>query len=263
MENTQTQFNTDNAPALPVDDKENDNSAASSAGEQTDTTQTPTDGGEQKPDEKKDGSENFADHPRWQQRENDWKTRFNQQEERHIQEIQGLRTEFEQKYGQKPQANQAATTDEIPPWFGSDDQEAWQQFKAWNESLITKAQEGAVQHLTQKQADEQKQITDATNYFHAQVAALEADKELNPNGEKVDRNKLMKFVLDYKLVDTDGKWNWKAGYLAMRGQPQPKAKNNNDRKALAGATTSESRPEPKADEVMGSDDFKKPGARPW
>lgn len=273
-EQTSTGFRTEGQPAFPVLDTANDTAAASSAGK-TDTQQTQSQGGEQgQADNKAAAGENkgatdtddFAKHPRWAERETDWKNRFNEQETRHTSELAKLRTEFEQKFaGLAPKANETNQTPaEVPPWFGGDEKQ-WAEFQKWNEGLLSKvkteARGEALKELTSKQENEQKAIKEATDYFNAEVTAIEADKTLNPKGEKVDRNKLLKTAQDFDLVTSDGKWNYKAAYRMMSQQFTPAP--NKDRKDLAAATVSGGKAETKQGTVTTSDDFAGPGKRPW
>lgn len=271
-EDTTTQFRTEGQPAFPIENKENANSAASSAGEQTNVDQTQSQGGDQTQAQKKDGGvddTNFADHPRWKEREDNWTKRFNDQEERHVGEITKLREEFEGKLtaitGPKGTATAAATPESIPAWFGGDESQ-WAQFLGWNQGLISKAKEEAradtLKEISSKTEAEQKAIDDATSYFNSEAAAIESDKALNPKGEKVDRNKLLKTAMDFDLVDSKGRWNYKAAWQFMRNQVTSPS-STQDRKNLASATTSENRAETKPSEFMTSADFQKPGNRPW
>lgn len=268
-ENTMTQFKAEGEPAFPVaESKENDNSADSSTGEKTSEDQTPSDGGEQKPDEnkddhtKKDEDENFANHPRWKEREEDWKNRFNDQEKRHTDEIEKLRVDLEGKItGASKDANKTPT--EVPAWFGGDEA-AWQQFLEWNEQQAGRVKSDALNEIKSTSEREQKAIDEATKYFNDTVAEIEADKTINPDGSKVDRNKLLKFVLDNDLVDSKGRWNYKAGFQMMKASSST-AKNPSldEKKKVADATKSENKSETKQPQFSTSEDFKKPGARPW
>lgn len=269
-EETKTQFKTEGQPAFPVENKENDNSSSSSEGEETNTNQTGSSDQDNNQTKKEDDSDdNFADHPRWQEREKDWKSRFNEQEQRHLGDITKLRTEFEQKFTDigKVKPNIGDTSVQVPAWFGGDDNQ-WQEFLNWNNSLVGKAKEEArtevLKEIETKSTTEQKSIDDATKYFNEQLTSIEADKTVNPQGEKIDRNKLLKFVLDNELVDTKGRWNYRAGFMMMKaGVASAKNDTTKERKQIASAITSENRAETKSPAFMTSADFSKPGARPW
>ncbi len=266
-EETTTQIRQEGQPAFPSD-TENDNSADSSP-EETNDDQTQSQEGESNSGENKDGGDNkrgFADDPRWQQREGDWKKRFNEQEERHTGEIAKLREEFQQQLDKLTKGDSGAPMD-IPTWFGGGEKE-WREFLAWNATMTKQAEkqaeENAYKRLTGEQAEEQKRIDEATEYFNKEVIDIEQDPVLNPQGEKIDRNKLLKFALDNDLVDSKGRWNYRAAFKMMKPQEVFRAKEAlKDRKQIAGATTSEHRAETKPTDVATSETFKKPGARPW
>ena len=270
-EETQTQFKTEGQPAFPVENKENDNSSASSTGEKTNSDQTQSQQGEQATADNKDGAadkkeDNLADHPRWKERETDWTKRFNDQETRHLEAVNKIREEFEQKYGQKGNSQETKTdsaTPELPAWFGGDESQ-WKQFLEWNQGLVEKGVQSFRQATETQQKEEQKKIDDATTFFNEEVKAIETDKALNPQGQEVDRSKLLKFALDNELVDTKGRWNYRAAFKMMGADKVFRAKEAlNERKQIANATTSENRAETKQPGYVTSEDFSKPGAKPW
>lgn len=229
---------------------ETDNSADSPT-EQTTDHVTPSDEGEQTQTKKEEHDGNFATHPRWVERENDWKNRFNEQQQRHVDEIAKLREEINSRFNQ--------TQEEIPQWFGGDDK-SWAAFQEWNKAQIKQVEERTIASLQQKTTAEQKMIDEATEYFNEQVFSLESDRTLNPTGQKIDRNKLMKFVIDNEIVDTKGRWNWKAGFLAMRTHEAPKT---TDRKKIANAIIDNSSVDTTKKAFASSDDFELPSGRPW
>ncbi len=264
-ENIQTQFHQE-GQKLFDENTEKDNSADSSSVEETNTNQTQSQEGDQNSgaNKKDDGDAGLADHPRWQERENDWKTRFNDQETRHTSEISALREEITKQLSGSDNKNSAGKQDaEIPEWFGGDES-AWAKYSEHTQNLVNTAVEQALKQVGAKSEQEQKAIDVATTYFNEQVTLLETDKSMNPQGEKVDRNKLLKFVLDNDLVDSKGRWNYKAGYQMMRSiKTNAQVDKTKDKKNLANATTSDNKPETKQPNVMTSSDFKQPGARPW
>lgn len=271
-EPTTAQFPSEGAPAFPVETPVENTTTTPPVEEKTDTTPTPATGGEENPDVNKetkpDGENtNFAEHPRWIEREADWKDRFNKQEERHTTSLAELRKEFEEKIGAvQPQKTENAPT-QIPSWFGGDEQQ-WVDFQEYNNQLLSNAKDSAKKEVTgeleKKTASEQKSIEDATTYMNEQILDIEGDKDLNPTGAKIDKNKLLKIVIDNDLVDSKGKWNYKAGYNIMKSQPAiPTTNDTEEKKKLAAATTEEAGAETKPPEVTTSAYFKKPGNRPW
>lgn len=267
---TKTGFKTEGEPAFQVESTEKEDSAESST-EKTTEDQAQSQGGKKEDtgDQKKDGQgsdEDFAKHPRWKERETDWTKRFNDQETRHTDEIAKLREEFVGKVGDKKTETKATALPEMPSWWGGDEQQ-WADYCKHQEALVAQAEERAITRITSKQTEEQKAIDDATKFMNDEVVKIESDQTINPQGEKVDRNKLLKFVLDNDLVDSKGRWNYKAGYQMMKAgvasAKDEKKENIDEKKKVASATTSENRAETKSPNVTSSEDFKKPGARPW
>lgn len=265
-EELQAQFKTEGQPAFEPENTEKDNSASSPEGKKTDTEQTQSQEGETNSGVKKDDGDKvkdgFQDHPAWKEREKKWDKRFNEQEERHVSELKGLRDEFEQKINDKVKTPVANLPEDIPAWFGGDENQ-WQQYKSYHERMINNAKDQArtetLKEIESRSSGEQKAIDDATKYFRSEVESIEEE-----TGEKIDRNKLLKFVLDNELVDTKGRWNYRAGLRLMKAEIQkPKSDILKDKKNLANATVEGQKPESKPTEFMTNEDFQKPGNRPW
>ena len=205
--------------------------------------------GNQDPDKDKP----FHEHPRWKERETEWDTRFNEQETRHQDDLKNLREEF----GGARKANAEAT--KIPSWFGGD-QAAWDAYRADRDVELKAAEDRAYDRLTNAKSTETKAIEEATTYMQTELTSIESDKTLNPTGAKIDPNKLLKIVMDNDLVDSKGRWNYRAGFrIYLQGESA--AGDKGDRKVIAGATTSESKGESKPAPYKTSADFKRD--RPW
>ncbi len=194
-----------------IDDTENDNSADSSS-DDNDTDTTQSDEGENSDEDKKGKSADSLDkHPRWREREEDWKKRFNDQEERHTSELTKLREDLESKF----ESVKLKTNQEIPDWFGGDEV----QFKKFNDylgTLTASAKEKAIQEIKQEQQQQDKVIKEATDYFNSEISEIESSQEINPDGIKVDKNKLLKYTMDNDLVDSKGRWNYRAAFKLMQ-----------------------------------------------
>lgn len=262
-----TQFRAEGQPAFPVD-TENDNSADSSSGEETTNDQGQSDEDQEHSDgaegDQGEGDKGFADDPAWKKREGTWKSRFNEQETRHTQELQKLREEMEAKLaGLAPKGEEKSEAVKIPSWFGGNEQQ-WSEFQEWNKSLVEQAKTGAVKEIATKEENESKHIEEATKFFNDEVTAIESDKEINPQGVKVDRNKLLLTAQKFDLVDSKGRWNYRAAWQFMKNQGgAAKADATNEKKKVGGATVSGDRTPDSPKKFMTSEDFKKPGARPW
>lgn len=266
-ENTQTQFKAEGDLAFSsAENTENGNSAESST-EKTDANQTPSSKeNKNQTDENKGsddkGHDNFSDHPRWKEREDDWKSRFNDQEKRHTDEIEKLRQDFDKRFGEVKPKDKTEVID-MPSWFGGT-VEDWKLFQDWNKQQIAQVKELAVKEVSAKSEEEQKRIDAATKYFNDTVTTIEIDKTMNPQGLKVDRNKLLKFVLDNDIVDSKGNWNYKVGWqLMQQSDSKSKSKSTDEKKQVASATTSDNRADTKPSAFRTSEDFSNPTNRPW
>jgi hypothetical protein len=245
------QFKNEGEPAFN-NDPENDNSASPPEGKETEEDNAvATDGEKNKQPEEKDIP--FHQHPRWKEREEAWDKRFNDQELRHQEDLKKIREEF----GADRKKNAEQT--DIPSWFGGD-QDQWNDYRKDRDAEIKAAEERAIQRITDEKGKQDKSVQEATEYMQSELMDIESDKNLNPSGEKIDPNKLLKIVMDNDLVDSKGRWNYRVGVRLMNfGANIPKP---GDRKKIAGATLAGNEPEEKPVAYKTSKDFK--GAnRPW
>lgn len=266
-EDNLTEVKSEGQPAFPVEDQGNDNPSDSSP-DNTSDDQTQSDEGSNSDEDNKDnkskkGDAGFAKHPRWKEREDDWTERFNDQEKRHTDELAKLREEFEDKI----EAAKPKESSKIPSWFGGDENQ-WAEYQNDVQSRIDKAKEEArteaLNSMNSKTEAEQKAIDEATKYFKSEVSEIESDKTLNPDGAKVDQNKLLKFVLDNDLVDSKGRWNYRAGWQLMQSKSKTtQNKKLEEKKKIANATTDDTHTEDKPKDYATSEDFQNPQNRPW
>lgn len=244
LEEEKTEIRKEGDPVFP--DTEKENSADSSSDETNADTQSDE---EKNSDEKKEGDAGFANHPRWKEREDDWKERFNKQEERYTNDLKAIREEFAEKIKPKRDDNS-----DIPLWFGGDENQ-WKVFQQDQERIIKEAEERAVERIESTASEERKRQEDANKYFEEQVFEIESG-----TGEKVDKNKLIKYAIDNDLVDSKGRWNWKVAHRLLTSTSE-KPSNKEDRKKIADATSSDKKSDAKPPSFMTNEDFKK--ERPW
>ena len=215
----------------------------------------PAGGGDPNQPPKKDDLP-FDQHPAWQERERKWDERFNTQETRHAEDMRKLQESIT-KVSEARKDN--AENTQIPAWFGGT-QEQWDAYRVDMDKQLQAAEERAFKRFSDQTGAQDKLVQEATEYMQGEIKAIEADKVLNPTNAKIDPNKLLKFVLDNDLVDSKGRWNYRAGFQIMGAQAVAQ-KPAGDRKDIAGATTSEPKPESKPAAFKTSDDFKV--NRPW
>lgn len=141
-------------------------------------------------------------------------------------------------------------TTAVPDWFGGDE-EAWQKYQEHENQKIQEAEERAIARIRAEQESEAKRVSDANQWLDANVSEIEAE------GVKVDRNKLMKTALDYQLVDTQGRWNYKAAWQILNAQ-QPKV-DTTGKKKLAASTTESVKTEEKPRDYLTPDELRNKG----
>lgn len=144
---------------------------------------------------------------------------------------------------------------EIPSWFGGDEDQ-YRDFLADRETLKKEAKSEALKEFEERNSSQSKAIAEANQYLEDSI------KELESEGNKVDRNKLLKVVMENELIDSKGRWNYKAGFKLI--QALEPAKDNtalNEKKKLAASTTSDDKPEEKPKDYKTSEDFKVD--KPW
>lgn len=231
------------------DEKDNSND---SPPEETKDEIDPAPEGEKTPDEKEP---RFNEHPRWKERETEWTERFNQQEVRHREDISKLRDEF----GGTRKENAEQT--KIPAWFGGN-KEAWDAYRADRDVELQAAEERAFNRIAAASTQQERAVAEATAYMTSEIASIEQDATLNPTGEKIDAEALLKTVLDNDLIDSKGSWNYKAGYRMMKAGSAPAPKKVvQGNKELAGALGTDSKGEKAPQPFKTSADFKK--NKPW
>ena len=228
----------------PFNESENENSE-SSQDETNDIEDTQADDGDNSHQEAP-----FNKHPRWQEREAEWNKRFNEQEARHQEDMKKIHDDF------AGLRNENAENNEIPSWFGGT-QDQWNDYRKWNDQQLESTENRALKRASESKSNEDKAIKEATDFMQSEIATIQSDKSLNPSGERIDPNKLVKFVIDNDLVDSQGRWNYKAGWRMMNINQAPRA----DKKVIAGAITSESKGESKPKIYKTTADFK--SNRPW
>lgn len=234
-------------------EEENENSSSS----QDENNEADNAGASDQQDKKGDDTDEnkpFHEHPRWKQRETEWEKRFNEQETRHQDDLKAIREEFGN--ARKDNAEQV----KIPSWFGGT-QEQWDAYRADRDADIKTAEDRAYERLNSEKSVQEKAVAEATTYMQNEVSAIENDKTLNPTGAKIDPNKLLKIVIDNDLVDSKGKWNYRAGFRMMQASGNTSISKPGERKTVAGATNSESKAESKPTPYKTTSDFKK--NRPW
>lgn len=164
-----------------------------------------------------------------------------------------LREEFDAKYGKKP--DQDPSADEIPGWFGGDAKQ-WKDYQAHLANTAKDTEERAYQKFKSERDAVDKAQKDANEWFESEIKAIETSAKTT-----IDRNKLLELVVKHELVDSKGRWNYKAAYEILKGATSTQDPNK-DRKKLADSTTQDGGGgEPESKTYKTSEDFRK--ERPW
>lgn len=256
-------FQREGATAFPAGTTAEETAAASQADKDNQEGESHSNQGDKNTGDDKDIP--FHEHPRWKEREDEWTGRFNDQEKRHQSElkeaIDGIRKEF----GEKRDANAEQT--QIPAWFGGT-KEQWDAYRKDRDAELKSAGDAAVkaarESITSEQNASSKAVEEATKFMQSEISAIEGDKALNPTGTKIDEataKKLLQTVLDNELIDSKGRWNYRAGWKLLNSHAKTTHAPNKEKKEVAASTTSESRGEDKPKDYKTSADFKK--GRPW
>lgn len=152
-------------------------------------------------------------------------------EKKHQEDLTALRGEI--AAGKKPDI----TAEKPPRWFGGK-QDQWEEFQTWFNGKTAPIGEGVITTLAKTRQQEEQAVQEATNFMTSELAAIQSDKTLNPKGIKIDPKELLQVVVDNELIDTKGRWNYRAGWRILR--PTIEAKTTTpaadpDRKKIAAA----------------------------
>lgn len=173
----------------------------------------------------------FNEHPRWKEL-----LEKDKQRDAELAELRSFKEQAEpliSRFQPKEDVN-------IPSWFGGDE-DSWEEFSGYLNSLKGEAKAEAIREIKAEQENQNLRVKEANDWFESNVAEIEA------KGEKVDRNMLLKTAMDFELVDTQGRWNYKAAAeILKRGNTDATAANLEAKKKAASATVSENSAESSA-----------------
>lgn len=205
-----------------------------SPAEENQTEPSPSsDGGQASPDSNpKEKNVPFDQHPRWIERENEWKTRFKT---------------LEEKLSAFEKAQESPAQPSIPRPFVDlygDNPEAW---KRWQE-LSRIEREAVKQELVQEQQREQQRKAQEAERWNSWVVDSVA-KLAEKHGKEIRKdspewNELMKVTLDYSPTDEMGNISFEKGYdLMVKLRREESAEKSKARKSLASGTSPETKAE--------------------
>lgn len=127
---------------------------------------------------------------------------------------------------------------EVPAWWGGDEA-GYKSYLDEIDRLIDTKATAKLEAFKSEQMGEQTRIREAQEYMESTFSQLGiTDDNL--------RNRVLKKVEDEKLVTTDGKWNWSAGYklvLAEDALNTTKPNTEEKKRIAAASTTKDTTPE--------------------
>lgn len=186
----------------------------------------------------------FHKHPRWIEREKELTT-LREQREADAKAIAELKEQSSKH--QDPSTS-------VPDWFKElygDNQAAWQKY---DEHEQTKEQEIEKRILDRQKQATQQQAEEAAHWNRWVDGEI---KKLEDEGNKFDRNELIKTMLKYRPTDENNNFDFKAGYEiydTMRAKEDP-AKSL-ARKQLADTTSGSSKGEPARKDYKTASDLR-------
>lgn len=173
---------------------------------------------------------------------------------------------IKEEFGKQRQANAEDT--KVPKWFGGN-QEQWDEYRGWLDGRLEAAEKRAIsgtfEQAKASDAASKKATEEATNFFNKELATITADKTLNPSGKAIDPAKLLKAAMDNDLIDSKGRWNYRAAvrflspHTAASHAPAKKADKDIAAASMDGAGGAGGEQKPKTFKTPA--DFAK--KRPW
>lgn len=219
--------------------------------EENQTEESPSSDGEQEetPDSNpKEKNIPFDQHPRWIERESEWKTRFKT--------IEDKLSAYE-KSQNEPSESQAAMPQPFVELYG-DNPEAWQR---WQD--LSKLERQAIkQEIIQEQQKEQQTRVAETerwkNWVVESVASLGSKYGKEIKKDSSEWNELMKVTLDYSPTDEQGNISFEKGYdLMMKLRRDESSEKSKARKSLAASTSPEIKAESAPKDFYTPDDLRR------
>lgn len=144
---------------------------------------------------------------------------------------------------------------EIPSWFGGDE-EAWNQYQLHLEERDTRVRAKALEELQGLTAKEQAQIKEANDWFDSNVKEIEKEE-----GFTVDRNVLLKTAQEFRLLDDQQRWNWKAAWRIAKQQYKADPSKVDQRKKIVSMDDNDRGEASGTKSIKTPKDFQK--SRPW
>lgn len=156
-----------------------------------------------------------------------------------------------------------ALPEKVPRWFGGD-QAQWDEFVGFLDQRFS-----PIAQKVESIGQMERATAEATDYFRNEMVAIENDRALNPQGIKFNKelaDRLLELVMENDLVDSQGRWNYKAAWRLLQqqqpaAQPAPKPAAPAIKTKIAGATSSTNKGSEGKPAFKTKEDFQK--RKPW
>jgi hypothetical protein len=193
----------------------------------------------------------FHEHPRWKQREEDWKTRFESQEQEN-------NRRFEELQGKVQSVEQSNSVPEIDPTLIpliGDNPEAHRAWKEMQQKERQQIRQDVAKEMSQKRQDEKDQVDRWNNWVDTEVSRLKTE------GRKFDKNALLKVALDYRPTDDKGNISFdKALTILEATKPRDSAKAKAKKEVASQVTSKATGGSAEPSKVITQKDVRN---RPW
>ena len=220
-------------------DKQENETSEESPAELNETEPSPSSGGDQAPKEpdnnQKDKNVPFDKHPRWIERENEWKTTLSQYEER-------LKA-FEERFNTSPQTPKVEIPEPFKKLYG-ENEEAWNEWKALQELQAREIQDRLLAEQGREAREKQEELQRWDSWRDKSISEVEQKFNVKLPVGSSEYNELLKIAVDYQPSDAEGNISFEKAYDIMtKIKRDDSLEKSRVRKSIAAATA----PEPKAE----------------
>ncbi len=252
----------DGDEAFPDDSKQEEETPADSQPDKTSTDTSPSHQGDtedkeeekttSESEEKTDDEEEkvpFHKHPRWKQVQKSNKDLKDNlvQAEKDISYLKGV-AETKTSAGQE--------TEPIPEWFGGDE-EKWKQYRDRESRVIAQAEKRVEDKFAKQKTDDDNRLQEASEFVDDRI------QELKDEGNKFDKNKLMKFMTENRPSTPSGDLDFRQGLKLMQKLEEKDPEKLKARKKIVSKTSSDSQSEPDQSDFQTTESLKGKGFRDY
>lgn len=163
----------------------------------------------------------FHEHPRWKKMYS---------ENRSLKEEIASIKEDMQSFSQ----NESQGEEPIPRWFSSilgDDKETWNEFLSWDNQRQQAYRENVLSELESQKTQEAESQKQWDSWLEENI------EELKSEGKTFDRNKLLKVMLDFQPIDSEGNYDFRKGIQIYEMMEKSITKKMDSRKEIADLTS--------------------------